>query len=70
MRQGLAVRADEGYVGHVLHDLSHDFRATSRPGSSDSRTKYDQWVDELIDTSPGTSPGKHSFDSPEIKKNN
>ena len=59
----ITVRADE-----VLRDLSHDFRSTSRPGSADSRTKYDQWVDELIDTSPGTSPGKHGIDSPESKK--
>ena len=60
----IAVRADG--VGHVPQDLSHDSR--SRPGSADSRTKYDQWVDELIDTSPGSSPGKYGIHSPDSKK--
>ena len=69
----VVMKADDGYVSHASHDTSHDFRSPpvhdgrARQGSADSRAKYDQWVDELIETSPGSSPGKQSIDSPDSK---
>ena len=59
----ITIKADDAYVSH----LPHGFGTPPRQGSADSRTRYDQWVDDLIDTSPGTSPGKHSTDSPDSK---
>ena len=74
--EGLSlVNVDDDEVGQASHDISHDIsrditipHVHVRPGSADSRTKYDQWVDELIDISPATSPGKHDKDSPDGKK--
>lgn len=62
------IKADDRHVSHVYHDTSHGFKTPPRVGSADSRTRYDQWVDELIEASPGTSPGKLSTDSLESKQ--
>ena len=58
------VKPDDGYVSHASHSTSYESKSPNGPetvprvGSADSKTLYDQWVNEIIEATPGPSPSK------------